>query len=958
MLDAVRKACPTALYSTGVKLARDGAVRFEKRDAHEAIARVRVPNRVVPPTVTLYLDEEEWSCDCDGRFDACEHVTAAVIALAQAPVETKTEGEAPREAPSGPAIVYRLRTVDRSLVLTRHLREGEKETEIGPSLTQLVARRRDLAPTHDDLALDRVLAGNARGLVLVAKAAEILGRLSGRELTLDGEPARTSGEPVAPRAIVNDTETGVSLRIERDPSITAVVARGVVRVGELLRPMAETELSGDLLEKLPSKRAFGAAQLGELCTRVLPALESRIEVIVRAHKLPKAVRDAHPRIVLDVAHREEGLSVVPLLVYGDPPVARVDGESLVLLGDSSPTRNRTAEKFLLAKLRDELSLIPGRRVDFKGRDAAVFAGRLQAWSVSDPERALAQERPLTFSLEVDDLRASFDFVVEGDPPRHVAAETVLRAYRDGLPFVAVPGGGLAPLPGPFLEAHGRALEALLAARDAEGVVEKAALPALAELCAALDRPAPPSFARLRPLLEGIAAIPAAALPADLVAELRPYQRQGIDWLCFLREAGLGALLADDMGLGKTLQALAAIRGRTLVVAPKSVVFNWQAELARFRPSLTVATYLGPNRALDPRAQVTLTSHPILRQDEATLAAVKWDLVILDEAQAIKNPQAQLARAAFALSAESRIALSGTPVENRLEELWSLMHFAARGLLGGLSDFRARYVGPISSGDEAIAAELRARVRPFLLRRTKAQVAIDLPPRTEIVVSVELEPEERTVYDAVRAATRKDVVERLRQGGDVLAALEALLRLRQAACHRGLVPGQQADTSSKVERLAELVAEASAEGHKCLVFSQWTSLLDRVEPHLSVPFARLDGSTKDRAAVVERFQTDPDVPVLLLSLKAGGVGLNLTAADHVFLLDPWWNPAAEDQAADRAHRIGQDRPVLVHRLVAKGTVEEGILALQESKRRLAAAALSEGAAAATLGRDELLALLEL
>jgi SNF2 family DNA or RNA helicase len=451
-----------------------------------------------------------------------------------------------------------------------------------------------------------------------------------------------------------------------------------------------------------------------------------------------------------------------------------------------------------------------------------------------------------------------------------------------------------------------------------------------------------------------------ALPDDLVAELRPYQRRGVAWLQFLREAGLGGLLADDMGLGKTVQALCAIRGRTLVVAPTSVVHNWSDEIRRFRPGLTTCVYHGPKRALDPSAAVTITSYPLLRLDEEILAKPQWDVLVLDEAQLIKNPESQVAQAAFRLNARWRLTLSGTPVENRLDELWSQMHFLNRGLLGGRRDFQDRYAKPVAEGVPEVAARLRERIRPFVLRRLKQDVAPELPPRTDATLYCALSDAERQVYDAVRAATLENVVAKLREGGGVLAALEALLRLRQAACHSALVPGQTAESSAKVERLRESLETVVAEGHKALVFSQWTSLLDLIEPHLrraAIGFVRLDGSTVDRAGVVAQFQdVDNGPPVLLISLKAGGTGLNLTAADHVFLMDPWWNPAVEDQAADRAHRIGQDRPVLVYRLVAEETVEERILLLQEAKRGIADAALSDAGRAASLTRDDLLALL--
>jgi SNF2 family DNA or RNA helicase len=480
------------------------------------------------------------------------------------------------------------------------------------------------------------------------------------------------------------------------------------------------------------------------------------------------------------------------------------------------------------------------------------------------------------------------------------------------------------------------------------------------VCEDLGEPIPLAVDELRRLVEGFDGIPACALPPDLAGTLRAYQRSGVDWLCMLRDAGLGALLADDMGLGKTLQALCAVRGRTLVVAPTSVLHNWVREIERFRPGLSCALYHGPRRSLDRGADVTIASYAILRLDADRLAGEKWDTAILDEAQAIKNPDSQVARAAYRLAADFRVTLSGTPVENRLDELWSQFHFINRGLLGGRRDFEERYAKPIGAGATKAAERLRARVRPFLLRRVKKEVAPELPPRTDVVLRATLRENERDTYDAVRAATIRNVVDVLASGSGVLAALEALLRLRQAACHPALLPGQVAETSSKIELLMELVDEAVAEGHKMLVFSQWTSLLDLVEPHFHTAgfaFARLDGSTRNRGDVVDRFQSPDGPPILLASLKAGGVGLNLTAADHVFILDPWWNPFVEDQAADRAHRIGQDRPVSVYRLVAADTVEERVLALQEKKREIAETALGAAHRAAALTRDDLLALLE-
>jgi superfamily II DNA or RNA helicase len=758
--------------------------------------------------------------------------------------------------------------------------------------------------------------------------------------------------------------------MERDPEVTEVVAMGVVRCGDTLRPIAEGATTGHLLERLPLSRTFAGPDEAELVTRVIPELERRIPVSVITSRLPGTRTGLGPRIAMDYGHQGHTLSVLPLLVYGDPPIARIDGDAVVTFGREVPIRRLEEERALLTRLRDELNLVPGRRVDLDGSDAVRFVAKLREWHKKSGDKsrgAPLESGPLVPRFDLTNGR--FDVIFECEEtteggeartPRRADAATVFRAWRDGLALVPIDGGGWAPIPAAWLAEHGHRVMDLLSARDVDKKIPLAALPALGELCEALDEPKPPELSRLAPLLDGFTGIPRAPLPRDLLATLRTYQEAGVDWLAFLRSAGLGAILADDMGLGKTLQTLCVLDGRTLVVCPKSVVYNWAEEIARFRPGLRVATYHGPKRELSPRADVTLTTYAVLRLDTDKLAAESWDAIVLDEAQAIKNAYSQTAVAAFALRGAFRIALSGTPVENRLEELWSLMHFANPGLLGGRGNFQELYAQPIGLGDATSAARLRAKIRPFMLRRLKREVAPELPPRTDALLHVDLDETERAVYDAVRAATKKEVTEKLAQGGGTLAVLEALLRLRQAACHSGLVPGQHAATSSKIERLLEALEEANAEGHKALVFSQWTSLLDLVEPHLvaaGLRFTRLDGSTNDRGSVVSEFQSEGGPPIMLVSLKAGGTGLNLTAADHVFLLDPWWNPAVEDQAADRAHRIGQERPVMVYRMVAKDTVEEKIFALQGKKRALADAALGNADQAAAITKEELLALLE-
>ncbi|RPJ75786.1 MAG: DEAD/DEAH box helicase, partial [Acidobacteria bacterium] len=475
------------------------------------------------------------------------------------------------------------------------------------------------------------------------------------------------------------------------------------------------------------------------------------------------------------------------------------------------------------------------------------------------------------------------------------------------------------------------------------------------------------FARAREALQRFNRIEPADPPGTFAGALRGYQREGLGWLEFLRAFGFGGCLADDMGLGKTVMVLALLEshrgttdGPSLVVAPRSVVFNWVREAERFTPGMRVAEYTGAGReaVLDRLGEVDLlvTSYGTLRRDAARLREVGFAWVVLDEAQAIKNAATASAKAARLLQSRHRLALSGTPVENHLGELWSLFEFLNPGMLGS----RGLLPRPGKGGSGGDLQILSRALRPFVLRRTKQQVASDLPERQEETLWCELDARERRLYDELRAHYRATLLGRIERGGlgrNKLRVLEALLRLRQAACHPGLLdPARTGETSTKLETLLPKLEEVREEGHKAIVFSQFTSLLAIVRRHLDaagVSYEYLDGRTRDREARVRRFQEDDQCRLFLISLKAGGLGLNLTAAEYVFLLDPWWNPAAEAQAIDRAHRIGQTRPVFAYRLIARDTVEERILELQRQKRDLAEALITaDESIIAGLTREEL------
>jgi superfamily II DNA or RNA helicase len=902
----------------------------------------------------------------------CEHVAAAVIAMRQA---RKDGQRLPRPARRSGTLRYTFSRLEGGLTFQRTVVVDGQEEPLRSTLSAVASGRIDgptFTATSADIGVERALGARRRGPMDRAAMRRLIEPLSRCEdVRLEGQPIRVSSEPAGLHGLVADAEGGFVLSVRQDPSITERFSNDTVLCGEVMKVVGPSGLTGRELADYPTGRFFSNDRVAELVTEVLPSLQERIPVEIRTRKLPKTGRE-RPRIAIDVRESHNHLSVLATLVYGEPATARVDSGRLVHLRGTIPIRDEILERAEARRLRDELGLVPGRRANFASEEAIRFAERLAHWEgeiSGDAHEAFTLTSPLEPHLEVDGERIEVSFespLGEGedagaaDPrERFAAPDAVLRAWRDGTSLVRLRGGGLAALPEDWLERYGHRIADLLAARDASGKVPTHSLPDLARLCEDLDYPAPPSLERLRPLLQSFDGIPEAGLPSDLRGELRDYQHKGVDWLCFMRETGLGALLADDMGLGKTVQALCALEGRCLVVAPTSLLHNWKSETERFRPGLPVDVYHGPGRQLDPEAAVTLTSFAILRLDAERLSSIEWDTIVIDEAQNIKNPESQVAQAAYGLRAGFRMALTGTPVENRLDELWSQLHFLNRGVLGGRRDFQDRYSRPIADGDTEMGARLRERLRPFVLRRLKADVAPELPPRTEVVLRFDLSEEEREVYRAVEAATVRPVVEQLQAGGNVIAALEALLRLRQAACHSALVPGQDADGSAKVGLLIERIEQAVEDGHKALVFSQWTSFLDLVEPHITnadIAFERLDGSTRERGQVVDRFQNSDGPPVMLVSLRAGGTGLNLTAADHIFLLDPWWNPAVEDQAADRAHRIGQTRPVVVHRLIARQTVEERILELHARKRALSDVALGGSGQAGGLSRDDLLALL--
>ena len=651
--------------------------------------------------------------------------------------------------------------------------------------------------------------------------------------------------------------------------------------------------------------------------------------------------DSYGRMdVIDAPHR--------FVVFADDDVPQLEKAGwVVTYADTYPYRVADGEASFWADAGD------GSGIDWFSFELGIMFDGQRVNIVSQLAQLLQSLPPEILSLHTD-------------PTKFDEAAKKVRMY------VTLPDKRLLPLPGERIAPMLRGLLELVGPRgdrivDGKVKLHRAEAGALAGLAGGLKDVAWAASAdrilELGKSLRRGRALKPVAPPKAFKATLRDYQGEGLAWLDFLRESGFGGVLADDMGLGKTVQGLAFLarekaQGRldkpALIVAPTSVLPNWQAEAERFAPNLKVLALRGLDRRElfpeIPRSDIVLTTYPLLLRDFDMIAKQEFHVAILDEAQAIKNPKANVSQVAHRINARHRFALTGTPLENNLGEVWSLFEFLSPGLLGDETTFKRVFRTPIEKhGDQAAQGFLSRRLKPFMLRRTKQEVAKELPPKTEIIERIQLEGAQRDLYETVRVLMEKRVRDEIDKKGlakSHIIFLDALLKLRQICCDPRLLKmdaARKVKQSAKLERLMELVPEMVAEGRRILIFSQFTSMLDLIEEELNrekIAFVTIRGDTGDRGAPVREFQTGK-VPVFLLSLKAGGTGLNLTAADTVIHYDPWWNPAVENQATDRAYRIGQDKPVFVHKLIVEEGIEEAIELLKKKKAALAEALFEGG-----------------
>jgi SNF2 family DNA or RNA helicase len=879
-IETLKEEALPGVWSKGIQYSRSvKGIELLKSNsatiAPEMKFKIQTPERLVAYEVTLWPQDDDSHCNCGSKIQPCHHIVAVALAYQNGQVQTT-------ETRTGASLVYTLflqkNAILPELKLRREIVQGESRQLLSGSLVSLIAGIQSgrvtqaLPPTTQlDLKIDALLA---REKMDWKSLLPLLADLSPIEMEEQGPiQVRASSFASRPKILIRDAVGGVALEMESSANLqnANVVAVPIKIAGGLILANRELKEDHSPRQLRPDEKFIAEEQYHAFLTKKLPELREEFTIEIFTQKLPTLVK-GQPKLIFKTHQlKPNEIAVTPSLEYEKPRA----GELI--------ERNPAAEQSILKDLRHHFQLALHQTVHLDAKAAFEFKNKLDF-----PELTSTLDGFLTDTLGELKNISSGTFAANREAILHLL-ELKQRGKLTGAALT---------LSQKFLSSTVNE-SATNKTRAAGQIVNQSTTTEL---------------------------LPDLKIARALWNQLRDYQKIGVNWLAGHAKNRSGCILADDMGLGKTLQAICVLTKPSLVIVPTSLLHNWQQEIARFRPELRVNLYYGSGRAWSADADITLTTYGVLRSEKEKFQADEWACAVLDEAHLIRNAETQAAIASFQINAQFKIALTGTPIQNRVRDLWSLFQFIAPGIF---------------ASEHSLTREL---VSPFLLRRTKAEVLTELPPKTYLQHEIEFTAEEKKTYDSVWASAKKEVVARLDAGEKLspLTIFEVLLRVRQTCDHVGLYDQSKwLSHSSKLDSLLEMIEELLEAGHSLLVYSQWTKFLDRIQFSLkekNQPFFRLDGSTNNRGAVVENFQNSAEARVFLLSLHAGGVGLNLTRADHVIFCDPWWNPFVEIQAEDRAYRMGQEKPVTIHRLICANSIEEKLLALQAEKKKQGASFL--------------------
>ncbi len=980
----------------------DGSVYSEADLIH---SRVRGSNTY---DVQLTIREEGFRCSCPAQGEwthwggPCKHVIAATIEVAcqvrrEQLVESETVSanwkriadrlETEEESGKPDSLVFLLDTDARIPRLTPAFRDedGSVVPQEGPPDSNA-----EFMDERDRLVLSRIEAAIPRpGLPVPAEEMEsvlsdVLPLFTDEKLYV-----RRNGENILVSVESDEIDVTFELDEEKDdlklranlhrtdrftgsPEFLLMNPPWVLAEGNELYPVDASSMESKLLETIPAEGLdVPPDELGDFARHFLPLLQRNDVDLNRGESLETA-ESVEPNGRLELEEKQQTLLIRFLVEYGDTPVTPGNDQPIVSYDETEQTfrtiqRQPKREKELRHQFTDTNVTESGRYNDFYRPTEDPMDWLVEelprltekGFEVYGEESLTRYRRPREPTKTEVVVSGETDwFDVEGEveyEDRTVPLSTIKEAVTDGKRYINIGDDRRGLIPEKWLERWADLFE--WSRRRGDGLeAPRATAGWLDELVDEVDdATVDDAFRETLDQLRSIDPESSLPTPEGFEGTLRPYQEEGLAWLTYLNEAGLGAMLADDMGLGKTIQVLALIRERrnrdgeypyTMVVAPRSVLRNWEREINRFVPDVSVYRHHGTDRIDDPTdwddPDLILTTYGTLLRDIETVETEFFDLVVLDESHRIRNPNTKRAKAARALDADHRVCLTGTPVQNTTMDLWSQFQFLNPGFLGTKAGFKRALAKPIEeSRNEDATDRLQSLIRPFLMRRTKEEVEPDLPDLSESTVDCELTGQHRAVYDETLQQYRRMLDESIEESGlddSRFLILEGLTRLRQICCDPGLVKDNGDITSAKVQMFEEKAREAINNDHRILVFSQFVEFLKVLRVRADEEgwkYEYLDGQTRDRMEIVDRFQANEDIPLFFISLKAGGEGLNLTGANYVFLMDPWWNPAAEQQAADRTHRIGQDSRVFVYRFLCPDTIEDKIQDLKNRKRQVEA-----------------------